>query len=438
MLPTSSRRACTPHLCRPYLIFRGTRRHLDAITDIFHGLHLLATAFAQAYFPRWRSISTTTSFRHHPRCPAAGFGPQGRASIRNFPRCRGGAVTRGGPSGEIGSRTARERRRDVNIRERDDIGTWKLRRQDLEDPLGFSSAWCMTRRLSALGLSRSWIAATPRGVPEPLCYPQRQDGSSSSPSPTRYSTTPVFASPPASGRLRDGAADDRWPKELTSIPPSPPASFHQSPSRLAYKVGIVFRDEDARTYDRRGLTHLPGYRAVRRRLRKLPARQREPRGGPAISHRHRHRLEADGLGPMKRTSASPPPAKITCTRSRRRTANRQDPSWPNSADSARRRLRIRHHCRHRRHASIAFGMGTFAARNRRQCAGSSAISRRLEVAQEAEANRSGDRQVLACRYRLSHGFCHARCPEKAQELRELAFKAAGMLGSMAGGSRRAF
>jgi carbon-monoxide dehydrogenase large subunit len=85
-------------------------------------------------------------------------------------------------------------------------------------------------------------------------------------------------------------------------------------------------------------------------------------------------------------------------------------------------------------ASIAFGMGTFAARTAVN-AGSSAHIAAKEVAKKMKTIAADMLQCSPADIELNNGFAEMRdAPEKRKHFRELAFKAAGMPGvSMAGG-----
>src|SRR5262249_37722650 len=85
-------------------------------------------------------------------------------------------------------------------------------------------------------------------------------------------------------------------------------------------------------------------------------------------------------------------------------------------------------------ASIAFGMGTFAARTAVN-AGSSAHIAAAEVAKKMKTIAAEMLQCSAADIELNNSFAQMRdAPEKRKHFRELAFKAAGMPGvSMAGG-----
>ena len=283
------------------------------------------------------------------------------------------------------------------------------------------------------GLTVPWIAATT--VPGPYVVPSYKMEVLVA-FTNKISTTPVRGAGRPSGVFVMERLIDRVARELGLDPTEVRRRNLVRPEQMPYKVGIVFRDGRPVTYDS---GDYPTCQATALRAADydgFETRQRQARKqGRFIGIGMANAVEATGLGPYEGVTVristtgkismytgATPHGQSHKTILSQIAADELGVDYEDitvvTGDTA----------------SIAFGMGTFAARTAVN-AGSSAHLAAREVANKLKQIAGEMLQVPPDDIELSNGFAQLRsAPEKRKSFRELAFQAAGMPGvSMAGG-----
>jgi carbon-monoxide dehydrogenase large subunit len=229
---------------------------------------------------------------------------------------------------------------------------------------------------------------------------------------------------------------DRVARELKLDPAEVRRRNFIKPEQMPYKVGIVFRDGRPVTYDSGDYPTCQATALDAAGYDSFAARQREARAkGRYIGIGLSNAVEATGLGPYEGATVristtgkiavftgATPHGQSHKTILAQIVADELGVDYEDvtvvTGDTA----------------TIAFGMGTFAARTAVN-AGSSAHIAGKEVAKKLKAIAADMLAVGANDIVLGNSFAFVKgTPEKRKHFRELAFKAAGMPGvSMAGG-----
>jgi carbon-monoxide dehydrogenase large subunit len=283
------------------------------------------------------------------------------------------------------------------------------------------------------GLTVPWIAATT--VPGPYVIPSFKIEVLVA-FTNKISTTPVRGAGRPAGVFVMERLMDRVARELKLDPAEVRRRNFIKPEQMPYKVGIVFRDGRPVTYDsgdypkcQATALEAAGYEAFAQRQREARAK------GRYIGMGMSNAVEATGLGPYEGVTVristtgkiavytgATPHGQSHKTILAQIVADQLGVDYEDitvvTGDTA----------------TIAFGMGTFAARTAVN-AGSSAHLAGLEVAKKLKAVAAEMLGVPADQVELSNGFAFVRgTPEKRKSFRELSIKTAGMPGvSMAGG-----
>ncbi len=229
---------------------------------------------------------------------------------------------------------------------------------------------------------------------------------------------------------------DRVARELGIDPAEVRRRNFIRPEQMPYKVGIVFRDGRPVTYDSGDYPTCQATALSAADYDGFEKRQRQARKqGRFIGIGMANAVEATGLGPYEGVTVristtgkismytgATPHGQSHKTVLSQIAADELGVDYEDitvvTGDTA----------------SIAFGMGTFAARTAVN-AGSSTHLAAGALAQKLKQIAAEMLQVAASEIELSNGFAQLRDqPEKRKSFRELAFRAAGMPGvSMAGG-----
>jgi carbon-monoxide dehydrogenase large subunit len=283
------------------------------------------------------------------------------------------------------------------------------------------------------GLTVPWIAATT--VPGPYVIPSFKMEVIVA-FTNKISTTPVRGAGRPAGVFVMERLMDRVARELKLDPAEVRRRNFVTPDMMPYKVGIVFRDGRPVTYDSGDYPTCQATALEAADYAGFAARQRAARAkGRYIGIGISNAVEATGLGPYEgatvRVSTTGKIAVFTGATPHGQShktilaqivADELGVDYEDitvvTGDTA----------------SIAFGMGTFAARTAVN-AGSSAHLAAKEVAKKLKTIASGMLAAPENDIELGNFFAYVRAaPEKRKHFRELAFKAAGMPGvSMAGG-----
>ncbi|HXJ01438.1 MAG TPA: xanthine dehydrogenase family protein molybdopterin-binding subunit [Micropepsaceae bacterium] len=283
------------------------------------------------------------------------------------------------------------------------------------------------------GLTVPWIAATT--VPGPYVIPSFKMEVLVA-FTNKISTTPVRGAGRPAGVFVMERLMDRVARELNLDPAEVRRRNFIQPEQMPYKVGIIFRDGRPVTYDSGDYPTCQATALSSADYDGFGARQREARAkGRYIGIGMGNAVEATGLGPYEGVTiristtgkislytGATPHGQSHKTILAQIAADELGADYEDitvvTGDTA----------------SIAFGMGTFAARTAVN-AGSSAHLAAKEVAKKLKQIAGDMLQVSPADIELSNGFAIARGqPDKRKHFRELAFKAAGMPGvSMAGG-----
>ena len=229
---------------------------------------------------------------------------------------------------------------------------------------------------------------------------------------------------------------DRVARELNLDPAEVRRRNFIKPEQMPYKVGIVFRDGKPVTYDSGDYPTCQATALKAADYDGFAERQREARKkGRYIGIGMSNAVEATGLGPYEGVTVristtgkismytgATPHGQSHKTILAQIAADELGVDYEDitvvTGDTA----------------SIAFGMGTFAARTAVN-AGSSAHIAAKELAKKLKQIAAEMLQAQPSDIELNNGFAQLRdAPEKRKHFREIAFKAAGMPGvSMAGG-----
>jgi carbon-monoxide dehydrogenase large subunit len=283
------------------------------------------------------------------------------------------------------------------------------------------------------GLTVPWIAATT--VPGPYVIPSfKMDVLVAF--TNKISTTPVRGAGRPAGVFVMERLMDRVARELELDPAEVRRRNFVKPEQMPYKVGIVFRDGRPVTYDSGDYPTCQETALNAADYDGFVARQREARKqGRYIGIGLSNAVEATGLGPYEgvtvRISTTGKIALFTGATPHgqsHKTILAQIAADELGADYEDVTVVTGDT------ATIAFGMGTFAARTAVN-AGSSAHVAAKEVAKKLKLIAADMMQAKPDDIELRDGFAYLRSdPAKRRHFRELAFKAAGMPGvSMAGG-----
>jgi carbon-monoxide dehydrogenase large subunit len=283
------------------------------------------------------------------------------------------------------------------------------------------------------GLTVPWIAATT--VPGPYVIPSFKMEVLVA-FTNKISTTPVRGAGRPAGVFVMERLMDRVARELNLDPAEVRRRNFVRPDMMPYKVGIVFRDGRPVTYDSGDYPTCQATALGAADYDGFAARQREARkSGRYIGIGMSNAVEATGLGPYEgatvRVSTTGKIALFTGATPHgqsHKTILAQIAADQLGADYEDITVVTGDT------ATIAFGMGTFAARTAVN-AGSSAHLAAIEVAKKLKLLAADMMAVKPDDIDLRDGFAYVRnAPEKRKHFRELAFKAAGMPGvSMAGG-----
>jgi carbon-monoxide dehydrogenase large subunit len=283
------------------------------------------------------------------------------------------------------------------------------------------------------GLTVPWIAATT--VPGPYVVPSYKMEVVVA-FTNKISTTPVRGAGRPSGVFVMERLMDRVARELSLDPAEVRRRNFIRPEQMPYKVGIVFRDGRPVTYDSGNYPVCQATALDAAEYEEFERRQRNARKqGRFIGIGISNAVEATGLGPYEGVTlristtgkismytGATPHGQSHKTVLAQIAADELGVDYEDitvvTGDTA----------------SIAFGMGTFAARTAVN-AGSSAHLAAREVAKKLKQIAAEMLQVQVSEIELNNGFAQMRDhPEKRKSFRELAFRAAGMPGvSMAGG-----
>jgi aerobic carbon-monoxide dehydrogenase large subunit len=283
------------------------------------------------------------------------------------------------------------------------------------------------------GLTVPWIAATT--VPGPYVIPSFKMEVLVA-FTNKISTTPVRGAGRPAGVFVMERLMDRVARELGLDPAEVRRRNFIRPEQMPYKVGIVFRDGRPVTYDSGDYPTCQATALEAADYDGFVARQREARKqGRYLGIGMSNAVEATGLGPYEgvtvRVSTTGKVALFTGATPHgqsHKTVLAQIAADELGADYEDITVVTGDT------ASIAFGMGTFAARTAVN-AGSSAHLAAKEVAKKLKLLAADVMQAKPEDIELRDGFAYlSRDPSKRRHFRELAFKAAGMPGvSMAGG-----
>ncbi len=283
------------------------------------------------------------------------------------------------------------------------------------------------------GLTVPWIAATT--VPGPYVVPSYKMEVVVA-FTNKISTTPVRGAGRPSGVFVMERLMDRVAHELGLDPAEVRRRNLVQPEQMPYKVGIVFRDGRPVTYDSGDYPKCQATALDAADYEGFQTRQQQARKqGRFIGIGMANAVEATGLGPYEGVTVristtgkismytgATPHGQSHKTVLSQIVADELGVDYEDitvvTGDTA----------------SIAFGMGTFAARTAVN-AGSSAHLAAAELAKKMKQIAAGMLQVQESEIELSNGFAQVRNePEKRKHFRELSFRAAGMPGvSMAGG-----
>jgi carbon-monoxide dehydrogenase large subunit len=284
------------------------------------------------------------------------------------------------------------------------------------------------------GLTVPWIAATT--VPGPYVIPSYKMEVLVA-FTNKISTTPVRGAGRPAGVFVMERLMDRVARELKLDPAEVRRRNFIKPEQMPYQVGIVFRDGRPVTYDSGDYPVCQATALDAADYAGFPARQREAAG---VQGRHlgigiSNAVEATGLGPYEgvtvRVSTTGKIALFTGATPHgqsHKTVLAQIAADQLGADYEDITVVTGDT------STIAFGMGTFAARTAVN-AGSSAHIAAIEVAKKLKLLAADMMQAKPDDIELRDGFAYLRGdPSKRKHFHELAFKAAGMPGvSMAGG-----
>jgi len=283
------------------------------------------------------------------------------------------------------------------------------------------------------GLTVPWIAATT--VPGPYVIPSFKMEVLVA-FTNKISTTPVRGAGRPAGVFVMERLMDRVARELNLDPAEVRRRNFVRPDMMPYKVGIVFRDGRPVTYDSGDYPTCQATALGAADYDGFASRQREARkSGRYLGIGMSNAVEATGLGPYEgatvRVSTTGKIALFTGATPHgqsHKTILAQIAADQLGADYEDITVVTGDT------ATIAFGMGTFAARTAVN-AGSSAHLAAIEVAKKLKLLAADMMAVKPDEIELRDGFAYVRnAPEKRKHFRELAFKAAGMPGvSMAGG-----
>ncbi len=283
------------------------------------------------------------------------------------------------------------------------------------------------------GLTVPWIAATT--VPGPYVIPSfKMDVVVAF--TNKISTTPVRGAGRPAGVFVMERLMDRVARELKLDPAEVRRRNFITPEQMPYKVGIVFRDGRPVTYDSGDYPACQATALEAAGYDGFAQRQKEARAkGRYIGMGLGNAVEATGLGPYEGATVrvsttgkvslytgATPHGQSHKTILAQIAADQLGIDYEDVAvvtgDTA----------------TIAFGMGTFAARTAVN-AGSSAHLASIEVAKKLKLLAADMLQVAPEEIELNNHFAQVKgAPEKRRHFRDLAFKAAGMPGvSMAGG-----
>lgn len=283
------------------------------------------------------------------------------------------------------------------------------------------------------GLTVPWIAATT--VPGPYVLPSFKMEVLVA-FTNKISTTPVRGAGRPAGVFVMERLMDRVARELNLDRAEVRRRNFIQPEQMPYQVGIVFRDGRPVTYDSGDYPTCQATALRAAEYDSFSVRQKEARAkGRHIGIGISNAVEATGLGPYEGVTVrvsttgkismytgATPHGQSHKTILAQIAADELGVDYEDIAvvtgDTA----------------SIAFGMGTFAARTAVN-AGSSAHIAAKEVAKKLKTIAADMLQCSPADIELNNGFAVMReAPEKRKHFRELAFKAAGMPGvSMAGG-----
>jgi carbon-monoxide dehydrogenase large subunit len=283
------------------------------------------------------------------------------------------------------------------------------------------------------GLTVPWIAATT--VPGPYVVPSYKMEVVVA-FTNKISTTPVRGAGRPSGVFVMERLLDRVARELGLDPAEVRRRNFVKPEQMPYKVGIVFRDGRPVTYDSGDYPTCQATALGAAGYDDFGKRQSEARKqGRFIGIGIGNAVEATGLGPYEGVTiristtgkismytGATPHGQSHKTVLSQIAADELGVDYEDitvvTGDTA----------------SIAFGMGTFAARTAVN-AGSSAHLAARELANKLKAIAGEMLQIPASEIELTNGFAQSRAhPERRKSFRELSFRAAGMPGvSMAGG-----
>ena len=283
------------------------------------------------------------------------------------------------------------------------------------------------------GLTVPWIAATT--VPGPYVIPSYKLDVLVA-FTNKISTTPVRGAGRPAGVFVMERLMDRVARELKLDPAEVRRRNFITPEQMPYNVGIVFRDGRPVTYDSGDYPACQQTALDAADYAGFAARQRDARAlGRYIGIGISNAVEATGLGPYEgvtvRVSTTGKIALFTGATPHGQShktilaqiaadqlgADYEDITVVTGDTS-----------------TIAFGMGTFAARTAVN-AGSSAHIAAVEVARKLKLLAADMMQAKPDDIELRDGFAYLKSdPSKRKHFHELAFKAAGMPGvSMAGG-----
>ena len=283
------------------------------------------------------------------------------------------------------------------------------------------------------GLTVPWIAATT--VPGPYVIPSyKMDVLVAF--TNKISTTPVRGAGRPAGVFVMERLMDRVARELQLDPAEVRRRNFVRPEQMPYAVGIVFRDGRPVTYDSGDYPTSQATALDAADYDGFAARQREARKqGRHIGIGISNAVEATGLGPYEGVTVristtgkialftgATPHGQSHKTILAQIAADQLGADYEDitvvTGDTS----------------TIAFGMGTFAARTAVN-AGSSAHLAAIEVAKKLKLLAADMMQAKPEDIELRDGFAYLRGdPAKRRHFRDLAFKAAGMPGvSMAGG-----
>jgi aerobic carbon-monoxide dehydrogenase large subunit len=283
------------------------------------------------------------------------------------------------------------------------------------------------------GLTVPWIAATT--VPGPYVIPSFTMEVLVA-FTNKISTTPVRGAGRPAGVFVMERMMDRVARELGLDPAEVRRRNLIQPEQMPYKVGIVFRDGRPVTYDSGNYPACQAEALKAADYDDFARRQKQARAnGRFLGMGMSNAVEATGLGPYEgatvRVSTTGKVALFTGA-----TPHGQSHKTI-LAQIAADQLGVDYEdvtVVTGDTSTIAFGMGTFAARTAVN-AGSSAHIAATEVAKKLRQIAAAMLGAPEAQIDLSDHFAYVRgAPEKRKHFRELAFKAAGMPGvSMAGG-----